>query len=284
EKPAASAPAAPEAEPPPVLHLPRDVHPLRYSLAMRIVPGEERFSGQAEIEVELDRPRSAIWLHGRGLHVTSASVGEVPASYEQVNAEGLARLVLPRPQGSGRSTLRLSWDREFDPQIVGLYVTQEGGERYAYTQFEAVDARRAFPGFDEPVFKTPFDVTLTVPSQDEAIANTVPVEVRPSGPALKTVRFATTRPLPTYLLLWAVGPFDVVTPPPLPPNEVRSRPLQVRGVAPKGRGSELEFALKTGADLLVRLERYFGSEFPFEKLDHIAAPDYSYGAMENAGA
>jgi len=251
---------------------------------MRIVPTEERFSGQTSIEVELDRPRTVIWLHGRGLHVSSARVADQPASYEQVNAEGLARLVVPRPAGPGKATLQLSWDREFDPQIVGLYVAKEAGERYAYTQFEAVDARRAFPGFDEPAFKTPFDVTLTVPARDEAVANTMPAEVQPDGPDLKRVRFGTTRPLPTYLLLWAVGPFDVVTPPPLPPNQVRSRPLQVRGVAPKGRGGELEFALETSADLLMRLERYFGTEFPFEKLDHIAAPDYTYGAMENAGA
>src|SRR5262245_27307231 len=200
--PAAVASAArppPEPEAPPVLHLPRDVRPLRYSLSMRIVPTEQRYSGEARIEVELDRPRSTIWLHGRGLHVTSARVADLAASYEQVNGEGLARLVLPEPRGPGKATLRLSWDAGFDPQIVGLYVAQEAGERYAYTQFEAVDARRAFPGFDEPVFKTPFDVTLTVPAQDEAIANTMPIEVQPAGSGLKRVRFATTRSLPTYL-------------------------------------------------------------------------------------
>src|SRR3989442_3961937 len=283
-QPAAAQRPSEPAEAPPLLQLPRDVHPVRYALSMRIVPTEERFSGTADIEVALDAPRSVLWLHGRGLHVTSARVAEASAASGQVNAEGLARLVLARPVGPGKATLHVAWDRQFDPQIVGLYLAQEGGERYAYTQFEAADARRAFPGFDEPGFKTPFDVTLRVPSADVAVANTLPLDEQPAGPGLKRVRFAATRPLPTYLLLWAVGPFDVVTPAPLPPNEVRSRPLQVRGVAPKGRGGELDFALKTGADLLVRLERYFGIEFPFEKLDHVAAPDYTYGAMENAGA
>jgi alanyl aminopeptidase len=69
----------------------------------------------------------------------------------------------------------------------------------------------------------------------------------------------------------------------LPPNEVRGRALEVRGIATKGRGAELEFALRAGGELLVMLERWFGREFPYEKLDHIALPDFEYGAMENAG-
>jgi alanyl aminopeptidase len=285
QRPAEAAPAVSEAaEAPPVLQLPKDTHPLRYALSMRIDPRQQRFSGTAGIEVQLDRARSVIWLHGRGLHVTSSAVDGAAAAWEQVNPEGLARVTTSRPVGPGKVTLQIAWDREFEPQIVGLYLAHEAGESYAVTQFEAVDARRAFPGFDEPVFKTPFDVTLTVPSDDVAIANTMPTSEEAAEAGMKRVRFGTTKPLPTYLVAWAVGPFDVVVPPPLPPNEVRHRPLQVRGIAPKGRGDEFAFALKTGAEELLLLEKYFGTEFPFEKLDHIAVPDYTYGAMENAGA
>ena len=98
------------------------------------------------------------------------------------------------------------------------------------------------------------------------------------------MRFATTRPLPTYLVAFAVGPFDVVEHAPLPPNEVRKRPLPFRGIAPRGRGKELHMALDAAAGLLVEEERYFGIEYPYDKLDHIAVPDFAYGAMENAGA
>ena len=109
QAPPAASPAAPAAvqqplerpEPPPVLRLPRDVRPVRYSLSLRIVPTEERFSGTADIEVELDAPRSVLWLHGRGLHVTSARVDAAAATYEQVNAQGLSRLVLDQPVGPG---------------------------------------------------------------------------------------------------------------------------------------------------------------------------------------
>jgi alanyl aminopeptidase len=287
QKPAPPAPAteadAAAGEMPPLLQLPRDVKPVRYSISMEIDPQKTRFRGSEDISVELSRPRSAIWLHGRNLHVSAASVSGISATFEQVNPEGLARLSLSRAAAPGPATIHMEWDAAFDRQIVGLYLAHEAGDSYAYTQFEAVDARRAFPGFDEPDFKTPFEVSLVVPDADVAVANTSPVEESAAGEGRKRVKFAPTKPLPTYLLIWAVGPFDVVSPPPIPPNELRDHPLQVSGIAPRGRGGELQYALATGADELQLLERYFGIGYPFEKLDHIAAPDYTYGAMENAG-
>src|SRR5256885_4897984 len=268
---------------PPLLQLPRDVKPVRYSIEMEIDPRKTRFRGSEDISVELLRPRSAIWLHGRNLHVSVASVSGISATFEQVNPEGLARLSLSRIAEAGPAIIHFEWDAAFDRQIVGLYLAHEAGDAYAYTQFEAVDARRAFPGFDEPDFKTPFEVSLVVPDSDLAVANTTEVGESAAGEGRKRIRFAPTKPLPTYLLVWAVGPFDIVSAPALPPNELRDHPLQVRGIAPRGRGAALKYALDTGAAELQILERYFGIAYPFEKLDHIAAPDYTYGAMENAG-
>ena len=290
----AEASAAPD-EAPPKAQLPKTVRPTHYALALAIAPDQERFSGTAEIDVELDLPQQAIWMHAKNLHVTKASAlqqgaaaEEVLGTLEQAAPDGTARLQLARPIGPGKATLRLAWDAAWDEQLAGLYLAKENGIRYAFTQFEAIDARKAFPCFDEPAFKTPFDVTLTVPKDDTAVANTLPLDEAPAGKpfadGMKTIRYATTKPLPTYLLAWAVGPFDVVETPTLPPNDVRRRPLQIRGIAPKGRGKELTYALETGRALLPILEMYFGIEFPYDKLDHIAVPDYTYGAMENAGA
>src|SRR5205085_2196449 len=112
-------------EAPPLLQLPRDVKPVRYSISMEIDPQKTRFRGSVDISVELSRPRSAIWLHGRNLHVSVASVSGISATFEQVNPEGLARLSLARPAGAGPATIHLEWDAAFDRQIVGLYPAHE---------------------------------------------------------------------------------------------------------------------------------------------------------------
>ncbi|HEX9101754.1 MAG TPA: M1 family metallopeptidase [Polyangia bacterium] len=285
-----AAPAAPGAEAPPTLRLPSDTRPTAYQLALEIDPTQARFSGRALIHVQLDRARRELWLHGRGLHVTDASVragdhgSRIGVTWQELPPDGFARLSLPQPIGPGAATIEIQYDAPFNDRLVGLYKAPEAGVDYAFTQFEAIDARWAFPCFDEPGFKTPFDVTLTVPAADVAVSNAHVVEETRGNDGKKRVRFATTRPLPTYLVAFAVGPFDVVAHAPLPPNEVRKRPLPFGGVAPRGRGKEMQVALDAAAGLLVEEERYFGIEYPYDKLDHIAVPDFAYGAMENAGA
>jgi alanyl aminopeptidase len=280
--------AAEQAEPAstetlPLLQLPPHTRPLSYSIELTLIPSRDRFSGREDIEVELSEPRQVVWLHGRGLHVTEATAAGQSGTWEQVHPEGVARLTFEQPLPKGRVKLHLAWDAAWDTQLSGLYLTREAGEPYVASQFETHFARRAFPCFDDPGFKTPFELALVVDAKHLAVTNTNAAEERPLEGGLKRVSYHRTAPLPTYLLDFSVGPFDVVAPPPLPPNEVRDHPLQVRGFAPKGRGAELQFALQAGGELLVALERYFGIAYPYEKLDHIALSNFG-GAMENAGA
>ena len=279
-QPTPSAPAVQLGEAP-VAQLPRDVRPTHYTLALDIDPAKQGFSGTADIDLVLDAPHAQIWIDGRGLVIKEATAAGQPAKYEQVTEDGVARLTFAKPL-AGTARLHFAWDAPFDPGLVGLYLAREAGQVYAFTQFEAIDARKAFPCFDDPAFKAPFDVTLTVPADQVVVANTLPVQEVAAG-AKKSVTFSRTLPLPTYLLAWAVGPFDVVTPPPLPPTALRKRPLPMRGIAPKGRGAELAYGLEIAARLLPALEEYFGAEYPYDKLDHLAVPDYNFGAMENAG-
>jgi alanyl aminopeptidase len=275
---------------PPLLQLPEDVRPVRYALDLEVVPGRaEGFKGSASIEIQLSAPRTSVWMHGRGLRISRAEVeaagtGALPAAFAQVNEDGLAKLSFPGPIGPGRATLRFAWEAAWDAHLVGLYLAREGGEAYAASQLEAIYARRVFPSFDEPRFKTPFDVTLTVPAALVAVSNAAVASEEAAGEGLRRVRFRTTEPLPTYLLFFGVGPFDVATPPPLPPNEVRDRPLPVRLLAPKGHRDELRLATEATAAIVPFFERYFGMPFPYAKLDQIAVPEFAAGGMENAGA
>jgi cytosol alanyl aminopeptidase len=281
------------AEPPPLGRLPSDVHVTRYNLALRIDPGRPRFEGTADVGLVLDRPRDVIWLHGRGLAVSSVTLvpeGSSPPSFvlgstwEQVSPSGVARVRLPSTVGPGRFSLRIRYDAPFGGNDEGAFVKERGADRYVFTQFEATYARRAFPCFDEPAFKAPFSLAVSVPHGLEVVANTRQT-ARASDeldPAWERVEFAPTPPLPSYLLAFAVGPLDVVQGPDVPPSGVRARRLPLRGVATRGRGPELAYALAHAPELVTALEGYFGSEFPYEKLDLVAVPDMG-GAMENAG-
>ncbi|HYR96432.1 MAG TPA: M1 family metallopeptidase, partial [Candidatus Binatus sp.] len=287
-------PAPPPAEPAedavvPLGRLPADVRPLRYRLDLQIMPAGERSSGESAIDVQLDRARSVIWMHGRELDVTDAVVERadgpaVRAKWEQADPEGVVELRLEKPVGPGKMTLRFAWSAPFEKTVLGLYRLEAGGEPYAFTQFEPILARRAFPCFDEPAFKTPFDVTLTVGGSDVAVANAPLLETEPRPDGTKRFRFATTPPLPTYLVAFAVGPLDVVDGPPLAPNAVRPRPVPFRGVTARGQENRLAYAFAHTGRMVEALETYFGIPYPYEKLDVIAVPDFGPNGMENAAA
>ncbi|MEZ4394205.1 MAG: M1 family aminopeptidase [Polyangiales bacterium] len=268
--------------------LPEGVTPLRYALSLEIVPSRDRFRGEVQITARLDRAVTGLWLHGRDLEVTSAEVSRVgvarAARWVPGERPGVASLRWEGPLGPGEVTLRLAYTAPFNRQLEGLYRVDSGGDAYAFTQFEALSARRALPCFDDPRFKTPFDLTLTVPRDQVAVTNTPELSSAPQGDSLRAVRFAPTEPLPTYLLAFAVGPLDVVEHEALAPNEIRTQPVPLRGVATRGRGALLARALDDAGPLVATFERYFARAYPYPKLDLIAVPDFAAGAMENAGA
>jgi alanyl aminopeptidase len=273
---------------PPELKLPRTVRPLRYALELTLIPERDRFEGKVDIEVDVARPLRVVWMHARDLVVRAASVevagAHVAAAFEQVTPEGVARLTPARPLPAGRATLHLAFDGAWNERLVGLYRTRQGGAAYAFTHFEPIDARRAFPGFDEPSFKAPFDVTLVVPAGQVAVSN-APVAAEEAAPdGLRRIRFAPTPPLPTYLVFAAAGPFEVVEARPLPPDGIRARPLPLRTIAPRGTAHRFAFALDVTRELVPVLEQWFAIPFPYAKLDQVIAPDFAAGGMENAGA
>ncbi|MEM7226201.1 MAG: M1 family metallopeptidase [Pseudomonadota bacterium] len=286
---AVSASSAGAAESVPSGKLPAGATPTHYQLELTVIPSEDRFQGRVKIDVTLDQATRLIWLHGRDLAAEQASVvtadgTSVPATFQEIDDSGYAKLQTERPVGPGDVSLVIDYSAPFNQSPEGLFQVTRDNRAYAYTQFQPLRARRTFPSFDEPRFKTPFDIAVTVAGDDIAISNAPERETEALGEGRRRVVFETTAPLPTYLIALAVGDFDVVEWDPIPPNAQRTRPLPLRGIAAKGKGGQLAYALEQTAAMLAILEDYFGSPYPYAKLDIVAVENFGPGGMENAGA
>jgi len=272
----------------PTGQLPEGIRPTAYALDLAILPDKNRFSGSVRIDLELNQPTDTIWLHGRNLDVTNIFVltsggQKLTATYKEMGTSGVARITTVEPISTSTASLYIFYSAPFNRRLEGLYSVIENYEHYAFTQMEPISARSVFPSFDEPRFKTPFDITLTVHQAHRAISNTPAINEETSG-ALKRITFVRSEPLPTYLIVFIVGPLDVLEWNPIPETSVRDSKIPLRGIAARGKGEQLVYALNNTADILITLENYFGVPYPYKKLDLIAAPDFRAGAMENAGA
>ena len=269
--------------------LPRSVVPTHYALELALDPAADGFSGEVRIRVRNEAPAPGLFLHGKDLEISRASAtpaGGAPIALRavEVHESGVVELrSVDAPLPAGELELVLSFRARYSAQLDSTYRATAAGRPYVMTQFEPLSARKSFPCFDEPSFKTPWDVTLVVPAGVVAAANTRVLREEPADAGRRRVVFARSEPLPTCLVAYAVGPFDVVEAPPIPPTPERARPLPLRGLAVRGRGAELAHALAETPRLLAALEGWFGLAYPFDKLDLVAAPDFAFGGMENAG-
>jgi cytosol alanyl aminopeptidase len=273
---------------PPLGHLPEWAQPESYKLAFKVDPKQEDYSGSTIIKLKLTQPSDFVWIHGKELKVSKVVVTDAAGKKHTgkytvaAEKEGVARLDLGGKL-DGEITVAIDFTAPLNKQLQGLYKVSHEGIPYAMTQMEPVSARYAFPGFDEPRFKTPYDISLTIPADDQGVANTAQVKEEKAGAGWKTLTFSTTKPLPTYLVAFAVGPWDVVKGPDISPTQYRSTATPLRGIAAKGEGHRMQHVLGETNSIIHTLEDYYGFGYPFDKLDLLAAPDFSAGAMENAG-
>lgn len=268
--------------------LPSNVIPKHYDLSLRVDPEQGTFSGKVTIEITLTETLEQLWLHGKDFDVSlvnfiSAKGENIPLTYQEMGHSGVVSLLSPKPLTVQNGFIHIEFSSKLADDLAGLYKVEEGGLAYAFSQFEATDARRAFPSFDEPRFKTPFDITLEVKSHQQGITNTPQINEKLLNDGFKQLTFSTTKPLPTYLLAFVVGEVDVVNYDNIPVSTIRQKEIPLRGIATKGKGQEMAYALANTASILTALEAYFNMPYPYEKLDIVAVPDFSAGAMENAG-
>jgi len=292
----ATAPDLAVAVPPPRAdgRLPDDVRPRRYRLALELDPAAKRFRGEVRIELDVSRSTSVLVLHASGLTFDEVEVrsGErlYPGKATSRRAVGSEReggrpeeLVIetPEPLSVGTAELRIAYQAPIDDKLRGIYRTERDGKSYLITQMEPADARRLLPCFDDPSYKTPFELSVTVPRGQRVFSNAAVIRERDAGEAPDSgvarvrVDFEPTKPLPTYLLALAVGPFDVFEGP--------AEPVPVRLIAPSGLADRGSFVVAMASELVELFTRRFGTPYPYGKLDLVAVPSFAAGAMENAG-
>jgi alanyl aminopeptidase len=273
----------------PITQLPLDVRPTAYKLQLKIDPNLEQFEVHTEIDIELDKARKGMWLHGNKLNFTSATLKVDKGTpwilkTEQINDAGLLRLDFPKILPAGKAKLIFDHSATYGSTVGGLYKVNEGGESYIFSQFESTDARKVFPSFDEPAHKTPFDISIIVNSDHIAVSNTPIISEKKTEAGRKTLTFATSKLLPSYLVAIAVGPFDVIEGEDIKANGQRESAIPLRGIATRGKGQQLKFAVEHTKEIILALEDYFDYPYPYTKLDLIAVPAMGNSAMENAGA
>lgn len=262
---------------PPVFLLPDNVVPLKHTIELTIDPSRDTFTGWARIDVELQAPTSVIWVNAKDITPSEASVGSQKARATAVGGEFLA-IELDSPAPPGRTTISIHYQGKLDDKsVVGPYRRKVDGDWYVFTTFTPIDARRAFPCFDEPRFKTPWEMSIRVKRDDKAFANASETSETPEPDGMKLIRFAPTRPLPAEVVAFCVGPFDVLN------GKKAADGTPIRVITLKGHQSEGSAAAEATLEVLPRLEAYTGSTYPFGKLDHVALPEGAYGAVENPG-
>ncbi len=270
------------APPQPTLRLPRNFLPTGYTGRLVIDPQQNGFTGTLAIAGTISERSSVIWLHGKGLKVTRA-VAEQGATHVELKVtqkgEDLLEIIPKQPLASGAWTLAFDYAGAFELRsTTGIFKQTVAGNDYVYTQLEAVYARRMFPCFDEPDSKVPWKLTLDVPKALVAVTNTPQTSETSLGATLKRVEFATSKPMPSYLVALGVGPFELVD-----AGKTRNG-TPIRIVTLAKRSAEAAWAVKTAPKILAHLEDWFGSPYPYEKLDFLTIPlTVGFGAMENAG-
>jgi alanyl aminopeptidase len=265
---------------PPELRIPAGARPLRYDVQLTVTPGDADVAAEIAIDVELDKPHSLLWLNAVDLVIGSVSV-DVPgtAARVAVDRDQFLGIAFEPPLATGRHRVTIAYRApQHRKSSRGIFTVQDGDASYTMTHFEPMAARQAFPCFDEPGFKAPWQLTLRVPSAMIAVSNTPVLTESDAGDGAKVVRFAPTKPLPSYLVAFAVGPWDVVS-----AGALGRGPTPMRLIAAHGRNRSLAFAARTFPELFEIEERWFGIDYPFAKLDHVAIPLAVRFAMENAG-
>src|SRR5215471_9570376 len=261
--------------------LPGGVTPDHYDVTFTPDLAKASFAGEETIQVKILNRTSTVTLNSIEIEIQEASItqGETtqPAQMTFAPEQEQVKLDVPAALEAGPASIHIKFTGTLNDKLRGFYLAKTRLRNYAVTQFEATDARRAFPSFDEPALKAKFDITLIIDQGDTAISNGhIMADVSGPGTGKHTVKFSTTPKMSTYLVAMAVGDFQCSE------GSADNIPIRVCGTPDKKPLHAA--ALRYAQEILKYYNQYYGIPYPFKKLDIVGAPDFEAGAMENTAA
>ena len=258
------------------------VIPVNYVLEFEPIFKNFTFNGKETITVECKESVNTISMHCAEIKIKSCRVIHdkiIQKAVTKTDANKEELTITIKNKIKGRAFIELEFAGELNDRLLGFYRSQykqNGKTKYlATTQFEAADARRAFPCWDEPESKATFDISIIAENKFTAISN-MPIISKKRMKNKTLYKFARTPVMSTYLIYLGVGEFEYLT--------GKIGKIQIRVITTKGNKSKGKYSLELGKKLLSSYEKYFGIRYPLPKLDLIAIPDFAAGAMENWGA
>jgi len=260
--------------------LPEVARPDNYKLTFTPDLKRATFEGDETISLHMLKPTSQITLNAVDIDFHEVSISSGGATQKgKVTPDKEKEMVVlsvEKPLSPGPATMHVTYSGILGSEMRGLYLGKDDqGREYAASQFEATDARRAFPSFDEPDYKATFDFTAVADNGQVAISNQKIVSDT-AGPGDKhTVRFATTARMSSYLGALIIGNFEYI--------EGEADGIPIRIYSTPGKKEMGKFALEVAREVLKNYDNYFGIKYPYGKLDLVGLPDFSAGAMENTG-
>ena len=255
--------------------LPGGVHPEHYSLSLTPDLKAATFSVTETIDLSLEAPTMTITLNAAEIAFLSVKSGTQDATVSLNPEKEQATFTFAQPLSAGKVHLVIQYTGILNDKLRGFYLSKTKARNYAVTQFEATDARRAFPSFDEPALKATYDIALTVDAADTVISNTNQIADVPAGPGKHKLTFATTPKMSTYLVAFLVGDFKCTS--------GSADGVPIRACSTPDKVQYTKFAVESAEYVLHYYDTYFGIKYPMPKLDMIALPDFEAGAMENFG-
>jgi alanyl aminopeptidase len=257
--------------------LPSSVTPTFQDIHLNLDPDAPHYSGSTRINVTVNTVTKKVGFYQQDLTVTHAELIQNERVIALNVEEGDYNInwgMADADIAPGKYTLVIDFEGKVNTSSDGMYLSRFEESNYLFTQFEDMHARKAFPSFDEPAFKIAYQMTITAPEKQVVVSNT-PVESRDVSEGMQTVKFEKTKPMPTYLIAYTVGPFDSA--------ELEGLSVPGKIYVPKGYADKTKFVVKHTPEILATLEDFFDIKYPYKKLDFVAVPNFTHGAMENVG-